>query len=66
MMSLYYYEYEDVSHGPFSVCAESDKEAVESAKKMADHQGKKLLIVYIESDTENGTPFRIVYNIVEE
>jgi len=51
-MRTYYFELDNTIGGPYRFQVESDTEAVERVK------GKKnLLILYRESDTEDGTPF---------
>jgi len=58
MTDLYCYRMDDLlcdNFGPYTLQADSDIEAVETAKKIATGQHRNLLIVYLESDTPDGT-----------
>jgi hypothetical protein len=56
-MEIYYWE-SDFRYGEFK--AESDQKAIEKAfKKM--YGGDQLLVVYKESETDDGTPFIVVW-----
>lgn len=58
-MKIYYCEYVQSQNG-WECEANDDKEAVE--KCAAHFPGDKLLCVYTESDTPDGTSFRMIVN----
>jgi len=60
-MHTYYFELDVGVGGPYKFQAESDTEAVEHLKGR-----KNLLILYRESDTEDGTPFVTLWEKGEE
>lgn len=59
-MRMYYYEFNEAMGGPYRFQAESDAKAIESMKDV-----KNLLILYRESDTEDGTSFVTLWERAE-